>query len=76
MGGLFGGGKSQTPYIPPAVPIPAVPTTADASVQLSGQRTRQQAIGGLASTIATSPQGVLGGGTASGGGASKSLLGN
>tara|TARA_R110000868_G_scaffold35504_6_gene127219 strand:+ start:741 stop:944 length:204 start_codon:yes stop_codon:yes gene_type:complete len=64
----------KQPKMPPVVPPPPppnAPTLADASVSKAGQQTRAGAVGGIGSTIATTPQGVLGSANTAG----KSLLG-
>jgi hypothetical protein len=71
MGKLLGGQKYTPPPVPDVPPAPNAPSTADASVQAAGARARGGAVGGLASTIATSPGGL----TEPASTAKKSLLG-
>lgn len=68
---MFGGGETPPPPAPPPPP-PNAPTMADAKVQQAGYNQSQGAkSAGLASTIATSAQGVTGSANTAG----KSLLG-
>ena len=66
---MFSQPKMPPVQAPP--PPPNAPTLADASVSKAGQQTRAAAVGGVGSTIATSPQGVIGKASTAG----KSLLG-
>ena len=71
IGGLFGGGGAAQPQLPPPPPPPPQLPAGDSAA--AAQRQRTAGMAGLASTIATSPQGVTGGTNTTGG--AKALLG-